>query len=432
MRALLRVAIGALFLSGLLEPAILCAENWPGWRGPRGDGTSTEQNIPIRWDAATGTNIAWKVPLPGVGHSSPVVWDDRIFLTTCLEETGARQVLCLDRSSGEVTWQKSVLTSALETRHVLNSHASGTPAADAERVYVCFLEVDGSTEPARNVSRPRDVTPGQMVVAACDHAGQLLWQVRPGPFTSVHGFCSSPVLFENLVIVNGDHDGDSYIVALDRGTGETVWKVARPHQTRSYVTPIIREAAGRTQLLFSGSKCVTSLDPRTGETIWSMEGPTEQFVASMVDDGEQFYVAGGFPTHHVLALRADGTGDVTGTHVVWHVTNAACYVPSPVVVGPYLFVPDDRGTANCFDTATGSRVWQARLGRHFSPSLIVAGGLVYFLSDDGLTRVVRPGPSLDIVAENPLEENCYASPAVSQGQIFIRTDAHLVAIGASP
>ncbi len=387
--------------------------------------------MPTRWDGPSGENIAWKVSVPGEGHSSPIVWQDRLFLTACLPDTFERILLSLDGRSGEVLWQKSVFTSPLETKHSLNSYASGTPATDGQLVFVTFLQVDGSTIPAPNVSNSRPVTPGQMVVAAYDFTGRRKWLAKPGGFVSAHGYCSNPVLHEDLVIVNGDHDGESYIVALDRLTGETVWKIDRRHQTRSYSTPVIREIDGRTQMVLSGSKCVLSLDPRNGSRHWTVEGPTEQFVGSMVYDRGLFFVAAGFPTHHVMAIRPDGLGDVTETHVAWHVQNAKCYVPSPVVVGDYLLVADDRGTANCFLTATGERLWQTRMGKQYSASLVTANGLVYFLANDGVMKVVRPGPSPEVVAENELGEYCYASPAISGGRIYIRSENHLLCIGSA-
>ncbi len=383
----------------------------------------------MQWNGATGENIAWKVELPGVGHASPVVWQDRIFTVSCLNDSHERTLLCLDRSSGKLLWQQTVVKAPLETKHLKNSHASGTPATDGELVYVAFLEVDGSTIPAPNVGNVRPVTPGRMVVAAYDLEGRRRWLSRPGSFISAHGFCSCPVLWRDLVIVNGDHDGNSYIVALNRATGETVWKVDREHKTRSYVTPLVREAAGRTQLVFSGSKCIVSLNPRDGSTHWTVEGPTEQFVASMVYDGQRFFMTAGFPTYHVMAIRPDGVGDVTDSHVDWHVTTAKCYVPSPVVVGNYLLVADDRGTANCFDTASGERFWQARLGKSYSTSLITAGGLAYLVADDGITKVIRPGKELEEVATNELGEYSFASPAISQGRLYIRGEKHLFAIG---
>jgi len=405
------------------------AENWPGWRGPRGDGTSLEANVPVKWNATMGENIAWKVAVPGIAHASPIVWQDRVILVTCLPDSQERLLLCLDRKSGKELWRQAVVRAPLETKHALNSFASSTPATDGDSIYVSFLEVDGHTIPAPNVSNVRPVTPGKMVVAAYDFSGKQRWLVRAGDFISAHGYCASPVLFEDLVILNGDHDGDGYIVALKKSTGEKVWSSPREHKTRSYVTPIIRDVAGRTQLVFSGSKSVVSLNPRDGSTHWSIQGPTEQYVASMVFDGKLFFMAAGFPDYHVLGIRPDGSGNVTDTHIAWRETSAKCYVPSPVVAGGYLIVADDRGTANCFVAATGERLWQERLGNHYSGSLVTAGGLVYLTADDGTTKVVRPGPKLDVVAENPLGEFCYSSPAISQGQIFIRGEKQLVCVG---
>ncbi|MBI2477645.1 MAG: PQQ-like beta-propeller repeat protein, partial [Planctomycetia bacterium] len=258
------VCITSAFLSGA------SAENWPGWRGPRGDGSSLETNVPTAWDGATGKNIRWKVPIAGEGHASPIIWNDRIFVVSCLPEKQERVLICLNRADGKLLWQKDVVSAPLETKHNLNSFASGTPATDGELVYVSFLEVDGRTVPAPNVGTPRPITPGEMVVAAFDFEGHRQWLVKPGSFVSAHGFCSSPVLYKDSVIVNGDHDGDSYIVALDRKTGETLWKVDRPHQTRSYVTPLIRDVAGRTQMVLSGSKHIASYDPATGKRHWEI------------------------------------------------------------------------------------------------------------------------------------------------------------------
>jgi outer membrane protein assembly factor BamB len=404
-------------------------EDWPGWRGPRGDGTGLDANAPLRWNGTTGENIAWKVAVPGEGAGSPIVSRGRVFLVSCLTETEERVLICLDRQTGRTLWKTTVIKAPLEIKHRLNSFASSTPATDGELVYVTFFEADGSEAPAPNVGTPRPLNPGQIIVAAYDFSGRQKWLVRPGGFASVHGFCSNPVLFDDLVIVNGDHDGNSYIVALNRFTGETVWKQPRAHKTRSYVTPLIREIDGRPQMVLSGSYHIASYDPRDGTPLWTVEGPAEQFVASMVYDGRQFYMAAGFPTHHVMAIRPDGHGDVTKSHVSWHVTNVSCYVPSPVVVGDFLVVADDRGTANCFDAADGKRLWQTRLGSHYSASLVTAGGRVYFTADDGTTRIVRPGLELEIVAENPLGEPCVASMAISGGQLFVRGEKNLYCIG---
>lgn len=418
-----------LILISLLPFSAAMAENWPCWRGPRGDGTSVETDVPTVWDGKTGENIVWKSKLQGTGHASPVIWNDRIFLSSCDEATGERMLTCLDQANGEMLWQKRVAKSKLETKHQLNSYASGTPATDGKTVYVSFLTVDGHEVPAPNVGSERNVTPGQILVAAFDFSGNELWHVTIGDFISAHGFCSSPVIFEDLLIVNGDHDGDSYVVALDRSNGKTVWKTPREHKIRSYCTPIIREIAGRTQMVMSGSKQVVSLDPRTGQEVWKIEGPTEQFVSSMVADEHGFYLTAGYPTHHVMAIRPDGSGDVTTSHVRWQSDEAKCYVPSPVLTGPYLFVADDRGTVNCFETATGKRLWQDRLGKHYSASLLTANGLVYFTADDGITSVVSPGDKLNVVSRNELGEYTWSSPAIANGRIYIRGEQHLFAIG---
>lgn len=404
------------------------AENWPGWRGPRGDGSSVEKSLPTSWNGETGENIVWKAPVPGVGHASPVIWGDRVFLVSCLEESEERILLSLDRKSGKEQWRRTVFKAPLETKHNLNSRASGTPVTDGELIYVTFLQVDGRTIPAPNVGGKRQITPGQMVVAAYDFEGNEKWSTKPGEFISAHGYSSCPILYKDFVIVNGDHDGKGYVVALDKKTGESKWKVFRKHGIRSYVTPIVRDVDGRTQMVMSGSQSVVSYDPRDGSIHWEIEGPTEQFVASMVFDGNLFFMACGFPDYHVLGIRADGKGDITDTHIKWHQRSARCYVPSPVVLDGHLLVADDRGTANCFDAATGEQLWKERLGNHYSASLIHANGLAYFIADNGITKIVRPGDKLNVVAENKLGEFTFASPAFSQGQLFIRGEKNLYCI----
>ncbi len=396
------------------------AENWPCWRGPRGDGSCTETDVPIRWNGTSGENIKWKTPVPGKGHSSPIVWEDRIFLVTCVEDTQMRELLSLDRETGKILWRQTVIKTPLEKKHKLNSSASGTPATDGELVYVTFLQPDYGSQ--------YEVTPGDLVVAAYDFEGNQRWLARPGRFSSVHGFCTSPVLFEDTVIVNGDHDGDSYIAALDRKTGKTVWKVPRRNKTRSYVTPIIREIDGRTQMMFTGSLHVISMDPRDGSEHWTIDGPTQQFVASLVYDGELVYLTAGFPEYHILAIRPDGHGNVTDTHIVWRTKRGCSYVPSPIISGKYFLVAADNGIASCFQARTGHRHWMERLGEHYSASLVEANGLVYFLADQGVMKVVRPGPELNIVAVNELGEYCFASPAISNGQMFLRGEQNLYCI----
>lgn len=387
------------------------AEEWPSWRGPRLDGTSLEQNIPIKWSAAE--NIAWKVPLPGTGHASPIVSKQRIFTITALLDSSDRSLLCLERKDGHILWQRTVLTSPLEKKHTLNSYASSTPATDGEKIYVSFLD--------RN----------EMVVAAYDFDGNQKWLVRPGPFSSMHGFCSSPILYKDKVIVNGDHDGDSYIVALSREDGRTLWKTPREHHTRSYCVPIIRDLSGRTQMILSGDKSVASYDPDNGKIHWIMDGPTEQFVASIVYNpkADLLFVTGGFPDLHILGLKHDGHGKIDDSKIVWRSNKGVSYVPSPISVGDYFFIVSDGGIASCFDAKTGKTMWQERLGGGHHASLLSAENHVYFLSDAGLMTVVEARPEFTVLSKNDLAEPCSASPAISDGQMFIRGDKHLFCIG---
>ncbi|MGH7135991.1 MAG: PQQ-binding-like beta-propeller repeat protein, partial [Pirellulales bacterium] len=388
--------IAALASFSLLVCSFAYAEEWPCWRGPRGDGTSAEKNAPTKWDGDQGENIAWKTEIAGTGHASPVVWQDRVFVASCLEDENDRLLIALDRASGKLLWQRSVMKSPLEKKHHLNSYASSTPATDGKLVYVSFLEG----------RQPGEAKGARIAVAAYDFDGNCNWLVYPGDFSSVHGYCSCPVLFEDKVIVNGDHDGDAYLVALDRTSGETLWKVPRENKTRSYSTPIIRQIDGRWQMILSGSKCVASYDPHDGSRHWIIDGPTEQFVASMVYNGNLLFLTAGFPDHHILAIKPDGEGNVTDTHIVWRTTENCSYVPSPIVVGDYFLVVSDEGIGSCYNAASGKRLWKQRMGPHFSASLVGAGGLVYFVSDEGVTTIVKPGESYQEIAKNPLGEAC--------------------------
>jgi hypothetical protein len=388
------------------------AENWPQWRGPRGDGTSLETRLPVHWTATS--NVAWQVEVPGTGHASPIVWGDRVFTVSAVPETEDRLLLCFDRRTGRQEWQRTVVSSPLERKHPLNSHASSTPATDGHLVFTAFLDAQ------------------EVVVAAHDFDGNQRWISRPGVFRSMHGFCSSPVLFDDKVIVNCDHDGDGYIVALSRATGSELWRIDRPNKTRSYCPPTIFEAGGRTQMVLSGTLCVASYDPDNGRLHWIIDGPTEQFVASIVysREADLFFMTGGYPDHHLLALRPDGTGNVTKTHIAWRHNRASyvSYVPSPIAVAGYFLVVSDPGYACCFDAKTGDLQWQEKLGSHHA-SPVTANGLVYFVGDDGLTTVVRPGRHYEVVARNVLDEGVFASPALSQGQMFVRGERRLFCIG---
>lgn len=397
------------FLVALLLGTPALAGEWPGWRGANGDGHSQESSVPTRWSATD--NVAWKVPVPGKGHSSPVIFGDRVFLTSALEKEQKRVLLCLDRRTGKTLWEKTVVTSQLEQKHNLNSYASATPVTDGRHVWVSFFE------------QPR------IVLACFDVDGNEKWRVSPGSFSSIHGFCSSPVLYKDTVILNGDQDADAYLVAFDRNTGKERWRTDRPNKTRSYCTPIFIEHQGRKQMVLSGSRSVCSYDPDTGRPIWWMAGPTEQFVATLVYADGLLFVTGGFPDYHILAIDPSGTGDVLKTHIKWRDHRGAAYVPSPVTAGGHFFIVSDNGIGSCFENKTGEVKWKERLGRRHSASAVAAGGNIYFLDDDGETFVVKASPEFELVSQNSLGEAAFASPAISRGQLFIRTTGHLWCIG---
>ncbi|MGV3720284.1 MAG: PQQ-binding-like beta-propeller repeat protein [Actinomycetota bacterium] len=402
-----RIVIATLTL--LLAVSAALAENWPGFRGPRGDGSSLEKDLPLKWSATE--NVAWKVALPGRGHASPVVWGDRIFVVSAVQEKQERILLCLDRRTGKTLWQRTALTAPLEHIHNLNSYASSTPLTDGERVYVSFLDRD------------------KMFIAAYDFQGNRVWEARPGPFASVHGYSSSPILYKDKVIINGDHDGEGFLVALNRKTGAVLWKTPRPNNTRSYCTPIIREIEGVPHLLMSGSKSVASYNPDTGAQQWIMDGPTEQFVAAPVYNGKLMFITAGFPELHILAIRPDGSGKVGNEHIVWRTRRGAGYVPSPILSGPYFLNVTDGGFLGCWTADTGEQLWNERTAGHTSSSPVVSDGRVYVQSDKGVTTVVQVGKTFEKLAENDLGEECYASPVISQGQFFLRGVNHLFAIG---
>jgi outer membrane protein assembly factor BamB len=385
------------------------AENWPGWRGPRGDGTSTETGLPLRWSATE--NVRWKAAVPGTGHSSPVVWGDRVFLTSCREAERQRLLLCYDRRDGSLLWERVVLTAPLEPKHKFNSYASSTPATDGKHVWVSFLDA------------PR------IVVACYDVDGAKVWQKSPGEFHSVHGFCSPPILYQDMVILNGDQDDPgAFLVALDQATGSERWRVPRPG-IRSYCPPLVTRAAGKTQLVLSGANSVASYDSDTGKQLWTLDGPTEQFVASFVYHDGLFFMTGGFPELHFLAIRPDGAGNVTSSHIAWRTQKGAGYVSSPVAWDHHVYVVKDDGVASGFEAATGKRLWMERLGKRHSASPVVADGYLYFTDDAGTTYVLKAGPTFEVVSRNALGEECNASPAVSRGHLFYRTANHLWCIG---
>ena len=386
------------------------AEFWPCWRGPRGDGTCIEKNVPTNWDPA---GAIWKVELPGKGHASAIVWGSRVFTVTALPEMRERVLLCLDRDTGKILWQQTVVRGPLEKLHKENSYASGTPATDGERIYVTFRVGD------------------EIIVAAHDFAsGKQLWLVRPGTHDGGWGFSNEPVLYKDKVILDGDGKGKSFLIALDRADGSTLWRVDRTNKGISYSAPLIRELAGRIQLIQCGDRCVTSFDPDTGRELWKVDGPSEEFVATPVysERAGLIFVSSSWPKRFLLAIRPNGSGNVTQTHIAWQDTKGAPYVPSMIVADDYLFSVNRSGVAFCYEAATGEVLWQQKLGRHHASPVLV-DGLVFMINDDGEVNVIKPGAQFNRVAKYELGESCYASPAISDGQVFLRGFKHLFCIG---
>ncbi len=386
------------------------AEHWPCWRGPRGDGSSLEAKVPTKWSGTE--NVAWKTPIPGEGHSSPVIWENRLFLTTALAESQERMLLEIEVGTGKILWQQVVLKAALEAKNKENSYASSTPVTDGERVYVTFL--DGK----------------EVVVAAYDSSGKQLWLVRPGGFYSQWGFCHTPVLLEDRVIVVCDSKGENFIVAVSCTDGRTLWKVQREQPTQSYSPPIIGRMGGRLQMVVAGNKAITSYDPKDGEQIWVVDGPSDDSVATPVFNEKAGLVLSctSWPKRVLTAIKPDGEGNVTSTKVIWSTPTGAPYVPSPISVGECFFTSSFSKEIYCYEAATGKVLWHEPAGLHHA-SPVSANGLVYFLNDDGVAHVVKAGGKYELVSRNELGEKTYASPAISQGRIFLRGFQNLYCIG---
>jgi outer membrane protein assembly factor BamB len=403
-------SLGFIFLLLIINAIhVIQAQNWPGWRGPNGDGTSSETNLPVKWDSVT--NVVWKTDVPGKGYSSPVIWQDKLFITTALQETQEKILLCYDCKSGKLLWKKTVLKTPFEGKHDNNSYASGTPVTDGSLIYVSFL--DG-----------KDV-----IVAAYDFNGKQVWLQRPGTFLSPHGYSCSPVLFEDKVIINGDSQGDSFVAALSKKDGQIVWKISHEKPAHSFSTPIFRTMAGKMQMIFCGNKEIASYNPDDGSKYWFVNGPSEDFTSSPVYNEKSglVLVSSAWPVRILVAIRPDGKGDVTKSHVVWQSRKGAYYVPSPVCTDDYLFTTMTDGKVHCIEAATGNIVWIEDMGAQYS-SAVLANGLVYMPNDLGVITVIKPGPKFEYIAKNSIGEKMNASPAISNGKIYLRGYKHLFCI----
>jgi outer membrane protein assembly factor BamB len=386
------------------------AENWPCWRGPRGDGTSLETNIPVQWDV--NTNIVWKTPVPGIGWASPIVWENVVVTATALPETQERVLICFDRKTGACLWKETVVKGTFEKKHGDNSFASGTPATDGKFIYVSFLEGENA------------------VVAAYDFAGKQVWIKRPGTFDSPHGYSCSPFVYKDKIIINGSSNGKAFVAALSCADGQTLWSFMLDKPALSYSTPFIREMAGRTQMIFCGNQSVAGYKPDDGAQYWVIDGPSQEFCSTPVYSEQTglLYVCSSWPARHLLAVKPDGSDNVTETHIKWRTEDGAYYVPSPACMGDYLLTTATSGQVYCFNAADGKVLWKENLGKQYASPVLV-NGLVYMPNDAGVITVIKPGPVFERIAQNSIGEKMFASPAISDGQIFLRGEKHLFCIG---
>ena len=415
---------------------------WAQFRGPDGQGVSAEKGLPDDWSATR--NVLWKTAIPGRGHSSPVIWGDRIFLTTAIEGevvAGAKavrhvvdgqdfvhpeavgddrrhtfKVLALAARDGRVLWEKVAHEGVpYDSRHKKASFASQTPVTDGKLVYTFF----GS----------------EGLLFAYDMDGRLKWKAALGGIASVGvGVGTSPVLYKDLVILQCDEDnGDkSFVTALDKRTGKLAWRVQRKVQV-SWATPVLVRAGGRAELVTSGTEWIIAYAPATGAELWRAKGLESNAVPSPVVVGDVVVVSAGYPEKVAMGIRAGGSGDVTGTRVLWKYTKGTAYVPSPIAYGGYVYLVSDKGILTCLDALTGEVKYEG--GRVPVPATLMASpvafdGKILLSSMEGDTFVIKAGPVHEVLKTNTLGEAIAASPAIAQGRIFIRGESHLYAIGA--
>ncbi|MEX2272139.1 MAG: PQQ-binding-like beta-propeller repeat protein [Vicinamibacterales bacterium] len=418
--------------------AVLHAQHWPGWRGPRGTGVSSETTFPVSWDAS---NIRWKTPIPGRGHSSPIVWGDRIFLTTSIEgdvvpgrekkpkhmlgsqvfihpdmvshdRRQTMKVIGLDAKSGRILWERTAYDGPMaDGRHRKSSFASSTPVTDGKTVFVFF---------------------GTEGLYAYDFDGALKWKQDLGEIRTLGlGYATSPVLFGTVVIVQCDEDNGekSFIAAFDEATGKQVWRQTRKVQS-SWATPVLVDAGGRTELVAGGAEFTIAYNPATGKELWRTKGVESNAIPSPVYGNGIVYMTAGYPTKAVLAV---GRNVSSGNEpkILWAHARGTAYVPSPILVGDSLYLTTDRGLLTNLDAKTGEMRYEG--GRvpvpaTFTASLVGFGDKILQASEDGDVFVIQAGPEHKVIATNKLGEPIFASPALSNGVIYIRGERHLYAI----
>ena len=421
--------------------------DWPQFRGPNATGVAVGQHPPTTWDVKAGTNVQWKTPIPGLGHSCPVVWGDRVFVTTAISSgdpdpkirTGnygavdsvndvsrhTWQVLCLDRETGKVLWTRTAHEGVPKIkRHLKGSQANCTPATDGTRVVVCF---------------------GSEGLYCYDFAGKLLWQRDLSTIDSNFaidreyewGFGSSPVIHDNMAVVQFDLSRDSFLAAYSLEDGSRVWATPRD-EIPSWSTPTVWKNSVRTEIVTNASQFARGYDPATGKELWRLAKKSEATIPAPVPAGDRVFISSGNrPIQPIIAVKPGAAGDVSlkdgqtkSDAVAWATMRGGPYMPTPIVYGPHLYVCSNAGILTCYEAATGKQVYRERIGgTSYTASPVAADGRLYFVSEQGEVRVVKAGEKFELLAVNDMGDVCMAVPAISRGALFVRTQHALYALG---
>ena len=398
-------------LAMVLSVAGVARAQWPEFRGPTGQGHSSEQGLPLEWSETR--NVVWKRPVPGRGWSSPVVAGSRVWLTTAVKASGGASLraMAFAVDTGAPLVDVEVFRSRRgDALNPKNSLASPTPIVEGDRVYVHF---------------------GQDGTAALTAAGDIVWKTQLR-YESQHGSGGSPVLYKDLLIINCDGADDAYVAALDVNTGKVRWRTGRRMPfDQAYATPLIVRVGDRDQLVSPGAYRAAAYDPLTGREIWRV-GYVDGFsnVPRPVAGHGLVYIATGFQQPSLIAVRTDGTGDVTRSHVAWKISRGVPLTPSPLLVGDELYFVSDGGVASAVDARSGEVLWQHRLAGNFSASPVFVDGRIYFQSEEGITTVLAPGREFRQLATSRIDGATLASPAIAGKSFFLRSDSHLYRIAA--
>jgi outer membrane protein assembly factor BamB len=430
-------AVLALMIGGSVAAA-----DWPQWRGPKGTGITDDKNLPERWSATE--NVAWKAALAGLGVSSPIVSGTRVFVTSQIG-AGVRRPgnhPRLAQGAGAAAAGERALPTSRDDRTLFVVEAFNR--ADGRRLWEYRVEADGAlpgVHDKHNMASPSPITDGETVYAwfatgqivALDMNGKPTWQRHLGkeisPFDINWGHGSSPTLYQDLLILLCDHGPASYLLAVDKRTGREKWKTDRGRGRMSYTTPFIVDAASGPELIINSSERVDAYDPRTGAFLWHTGGSNQFPIPSPTFHDGVLYMSRGYRSGPYMAIRPGGRGDISASHVVWQINTGAPYISSLVYDAGLLYMANDVGAITAIDATTGQKVWQERVDGIFSASPVAADGKIYFVSETGETIVLRGGREPRVIAKNDIGERLIASPALSNGQIFLRSDGQLFCVG---